>query len=187
MDSKTMTTSTEIPEKRLHVNIDCIETLRAIGGLIIRTFPGSLGIRIRQFYYSRKFNTCGKSLYLVGGTIIDSPQNVNVGNNVHINSGGCISGSGGVTINDNVIIGQNVAIFASNHIYDDLDIPIRFQKKIIEPVVIKDDVWIGANVTILAGVTIESGCVVGAGAVVTKNIPPLSVAVGNPAKVIKKR
>lgn len=54
-------------------------------------------------------------------------------------------------------------------------------------VTISDDVWIGANVIILPGVHIGTGSVIGAGSIVTKNIPPSVVAVGNPAKVIKKR
>ena len=53
------------------------------------------------------------------------------------------------------------------------------------PVVIEDDVWLGMNVTVLKGVTIGSGSVVAAGSVVVKDIPPHSLAAGNPAKVIK--
>ena len=52
-------------------------------------------------------------------------------------------------------------------------------------VVIGDDCWIGANVTILAGVVIGPGCSIGAGSVVKKNIPPFSIAVGSPARVIR--
>ena len=55
------------------------------------------------------------------------------------------------------------------------------------PIVIEDEVWIGAGALILSGVTIGKGSVVGAGAVVTKNVPPYSVTAGNPAKVIKYR
>lgn len=54
------------------------------------------------------------------------------------------------------------------------------------PVVIGDDCWIGGNVSILPGVTIGNGCTIGAGSVVTKSIPAYSVAVGSPARVIKK-
>lgn len=57
----------------------------------------------------------------------------------------------------------------------------------IRPVHIEDDVWIGARVCILPGVTIGKGSVIGACAVVSKSIPPYSVAVGNPAKVVKTR
>lgn len=53
------------------------------------------------------------------------------------------------------------------------------------PITINDDVWIGANAVIAAGVTIGKHCVIGAGSVVTKDVPDYSVAVGNPAKVIK--
>jgi virginiamycin A acetyltransferase len=58
---------------------------------------------------------------------------------------------------------------------------------ILKEVVIEDDVWLGYNVTVLPGVTIGQGSVIGAGSVVTSDIPPYTVAVGNPAKVIKTR
>lgn len=53
-------------------------------------------------------------------------------------------------------------------------------------IIIEEDVWIGSNVSILSGVNIGRGSIIGAGSVVTKNIPQYSIAVGNPAKVIKK-
>ena len=56
-----------------------------------------------------------------------------------------------------------------------------------QPVVIEDDVWVGANVTILKGVTIGHGSVVAAGAVVTKSCPPYSIIGGVPAKVLRRR
>ena len=56
-----------------------------------------------------------------------------------------------------------------------------------DPVVIEDDVWIGVNVVILRGVTIGRGAVIGAGAVVTKDVPPYSIVVGVPGKVLHKR
>lgn len=53
-------------------------------------------------------------------------------------------------------------------------------------VTIGDDCWIGGNVTIMPGVTIGKGCTVGSGSIVTKDIPEFSVAIGNPARVVKK-
>ncbi|MDE6407021.1 MAG: hypothetical protein K2K48_06295 [Anaeroplasmataceae bacterium] len=55
-----------------------------------------------------------------------------------------------------------------------------------KPVIIGDKTWLGANVTVLPGVTIGEGAVIGAGSVVTKDIPPYTVAVGNPCKVVKE-
>jgi acetyltransferase-like isoleucine patch superfamily enzyme len=65
--------------------------------------------------------------------------------------------------------------------------PMRKQPHRSAPIAIGDDVWISANVTILKGVTIGSGAVIGAGAVVTHDIPPLAIAVGAPARVIRQR
>jgi acetyltransferase-like isoleucine patch superfamily enzyme len=61
------------------------------------------------------------------------------------------------------------------------------QKHIKSPIVIEDDVWIGANVTILKGVTLHSGSVIAAGSVVVKDVPKNNVVAGNPAKTIKIR
>ncbi len=92
----------------------------------------------------------------------------------------------GITIEDDVMLGSCVHIYVHNHKFDDLTIPIIEQGYYqSEPVVIKQGAWIGAGVIILSGVTIGENAVVGAGSVVTKNIPAFTVAVGNPAKVIK--
>ena len=65
--------------------------------------------------------------------------------------------------------------------------PINDQPVVVDPVIIEDDVWIGLNAVILQGVTIGRGTIVGAGAVVNKSIPPWSIAVGVPARVIGRR
>ena len=95
--------------------------------------------------------------------------------------------AGPVTIGNGVRIGAHCMIIGGNHRFGDVSKPIRQQGIEPEPIVICDDVWIGGNVNIIAGVTIGSGCVIGAGSVVTHDIPPMSVAVGAPAKVIRKR
>jgi acetyltransferase-like isoleucine patch superfamily enzyme len=92
----------------------------------------------------------------------------------------------GITIEGDVMLGSSVHIYVHNHKFDDLTIPIIEQGYYqSESVVIKQGAWIGAGVIILPGVTIGENAVVGAGSVVTKNIPAFTVAVGNPAKVIK--
>lgn len=115
---------------------------------------------------------------------------------IHKNTSiGCNSGVGrgceinnGVTIGDNVMMGPDVLIYTQNRCTSDPKVPMRTQgMNQIMPVIIEDDVWIGARVCILPGVVIGKGSVIGACAVVSKSIPPYSVAVGNPAKVVKSR
>lgn len=82
------------------------------------------------------------------------------------------------------MFGPFVSIFTATH-----ETEVQSRRDRIEyalPVTIGDDCWIGGNVTILPGVTIGKGTTIGSGSVVTKSIPEFSVAVGSPAKVIKK-
>lgn len=92
---------------------------------------------------------------------------------------------GPVQIGSHVMTAQNVVMSGLNHCFEDATRLICKQGVSTNPIVIADDVWIGANVSILAGVTIGKHAVVGAGSVVTKDVPPYSVVVGNPAQVIK--
>ena len=93
---------------------------------------------------------------------------------------------GPVTIGDHVMLAQNIVVSGLNHGYELIDVPPSEQKTVTKPIVIGDKVWIGANSVVTAGVTIGEHAVVGAGSVVTKDIPPYTVSVGNPARVVKK-
>ncbi|MDL2305398.1 acyltransferase, partial [Bacteroides sp. OttesenSCG-928-D19] len=73
-----------------------------------------------------------------------------------------------------------------NHNFEDVNIPIDEQGVDTLPVVIEDDVWIGANAVILPGVTVGKHSVIAAGSVVSRSVPPYSVCAGIPAKVIKQ-
>jgi len=92
---------------------------------------------------------------------------------------------GPVTIGNDIRLAQNITLSGLNHNYEDVHLPIHEQGVSIAPIVIEDETWIGANVVVVAGVTIGKHSIVGAGSIVTKNIPPYSVAVGNPARVLK--
>lgn len=111
----------------------------------------------------------------------DFGKNITIGRNVFINSGCHFQDQGGIVIGDGSLIGHNVVLATINH---DLD-PKNNRKNHYGPITIGSHVWIGANVTVLAGVTIGDWAVVGAGAVVTKDVPPLTVVGGIPARVIK--
>jgi acetyltransferase-like isoleucine patch superfamily enzyme len=112
---------------------------------------------------------------------------VKIGKYFSLNPFSIIYGHGGVRIGDNVRIAAHTVMAAANHIFKDKNIPIRDQGLITQGIIINDDVWVGANCTILDGVEIGKGCVIGAGAVVNKSLPPFSIAVGNPARVISQR
>lgn len=92
--------------------------------------------------------------------------------------------AGIVKIGNRVLFGPNVSIFPATH---ETDVQSRRDGvEYAKPVSIGSDCWIGGNVTIMPGVTIGKGCTIGAGSVVTKDIPDFSVAIGSPARVVKK-
>ena len=93
---------------------------------------------------------------------------------------------GPVTIGNHVNLAQGITVTALNHNFSDANKRIDEQGVTTTPVVIEDDIWIGANAVILPGVTIGRHSVVAAGAVVTKDVPPHSLVAGVPAKIIKQ-
>jgi acetyltransferase-like isoleucine patch superfamily enzyme len=108
-------------------------------------------------------------------------RNSSCGSYSHIGAGGLI------TIGDDVAMGQHVSFHAENHNFERTDVPICLQGVKRKGIVIEDDCWVGANTTFLDGAHVGHGCVVGAGSVVRGEIPPYSVVVGAPARVIRSR
>ena len=136
--------------------------------------------------------TIGENTVVGPGAILQG--NIKIGKNVSIQTRTMLVGygdlddmSGLISIGDNTRIAPNCMLIAADHVFSDPDKPIRMQGMKPGCITIEDDVWIAGGVHINSGVTIGRGSVIGAGAVVTKDIPPMSVAVGVPAKVIKKR
>jgi acetyltransferase-like isoleucine patch superfamily enzyme len=136
----------------------------------------------------------GDDTFIMHGSILhvfnfrDLPHaGITIGRKCFIGELNVIRGQGGVTLGDKVYTGPFVQILAVNHVYDDPDTPIMDQGITARGIVIEDDVWLAASVIVLDGVRIGHGSVVGAGAVVTTDLPPYSVAVGSPARVIHDR
>lgn len=107
-----------------------------------------------------------------------------IGNRTRVGLSNTIIGP--VHIGDDVRLAQNVVLSGLNHNYQEIDSPIHTQGVSTKPIRIEDESWLGANVVVVPGVTIGKHSIVAAGSVVTKNVPPYSVVVGNPAKVLKK-
>lgn len=108
------------------------------------------------------------------------------GNNIHINPNTCIYGD--VTIGSNVMIAPNVMIASGNHGMELSGIPMIHQPSSIKkPVIIEDDVWIGANCVLTDGVRIKKGTIVGAGTVVTSDTDENSIIVGISGKKLRNR
>ena len=115
--------------------------------------------------------------------------NITFGNNCYIGFGftALAASKANITIADQVLIASNVLITNENHGIDpESDIPYMDQSLSAKDVYIGNGCWIGEKVCILPGVKIGEKSIIGAGSIVTKNVPSYSIAVGNPAKVIKK-
>jgi acetyltransferase-like isoleucine patch superfamily enzyme len=96
-------------------------------------------------------------------------------------------GHAGIRVGRDVLMANDVQLICGDHTFARRDLPIRAQPTAGQPIVIEDDVWLGASVIVLGGVTVGRGSVVGAGAVVTHSLPPYSIARGMPAKVVGVR
>lgn len=132
----------------------------------------------------------GNRVSIVSGTIesgvrIMPTEKIDIGRNFYVNCNSHLCGI--IEIGDNVLLGPKVIIWSKNHTFSSLNEPINQQGSTDNKITLGNDVWIGAGAIVLQGVTIGDGSVIGAGSVVTKDIPPFSIAVGNPAKVIKSR
>ncbi|MFD9076333.1 DapH/DapD/GlmU-related protein [Streptomyces lasiicapitis] len=130
---------------------------------------------------------------VIGGSVPESVRiyppfftefglNTTFGENVFVNQGCTFMDKGGIRIGNGVMIAPKVSLITGGH-----PLPLAERREYLSfaPIVVEDDVWIGASAVILQGVTIGAGAVVAAGAVVTRDVPARTLAAGVPARVIK--
>jgi acetyltransferase-like isoleucine patch superfamily enzyme len=120
------------------------------------------------------------------GQVLEREYVVSIGNRCVIGKGSAIVGHASVEIGDDVWTGPHVYVTDANHGYEDVTEPIGLQFAAPRPVRIGAGSWLGAGVVVLPGATIGRHVVVGAGAVVAGDLPDNSVAVGNPARVVRR-
>jgi len=176
----------------------------------IFNFITALSNYFRWFF---QFGHFGFRSRLVNPDMITNPKAIHIGNKVYIRKGARLEAVGridgknpkiiigdntsihfyfhcgaaeSIIIGNDVLIAGRVYITDHDHVFDDPDKPARWSGKLVtKPIVIENGSWLGEGVIILKGVTIGQRAVIGANSVVTRDIPPFSVAVGNPAKVIR--
>ena len=132
----------------------------------------------------RKFSLGDYSVVESFACINNAVGDVIIGDHTRIGLHNTIIGP--VTIGSHVNLAQGITITALNHNFDNPEKPIDEQGISTTPVILGDDIWIGANAVVLPGVSIGNHSVVAAGAVVTKDVPPHSLVAGVPAKIIKQ-
>ena len=124
------------------------------------------------------------------GAFIKPPLYVDYGENIHLGARSFVNYNlvaldvVAITIGEDCQIGPNVQLLTPTHPIDPG--PRRDKLEAAEPITIGDNVWLGGGVIVCPGVTIGDNSVIGAGSVVTRDIPPNVVAVGNPARVIRE-
>jgi len=177
---------------------------------ITSSIPTEIGIRLRAVAYRPLFKKCGRNLRVDSGVTILGFRNISLGDNISImknsyiyaHDGGELTIGDNFTLNTNsqlgasfgkIIIGSDCAIApncilrASNHRFDNPDIPFRKQGHTYGEIILEDDIWIASNSVITADTVIGRSSIIGAGSVVTKDIEPYSIVGGVPAKLIRKR
>ena len=146
--------------------------------------------RLRQI--RARLGSCGDRVWLAPQSELTAPERIHLGHNVHIDRGAWLSAlHAEIRIGNYVMFGPECALICGNHNITEVGRPMYGVKnkrpEDDQPITIEDDVWLGFRVTVLKGVTIGRGSVVGANSVVTKNLPPYSIASGNPARVRRFR
>jgi len=154
----------------------------AIGDYVYMTCYGRRGITLGNNVRLREFGWVQVTSHLT-----NPGEGLIVGDNTYIGPH-CLLGAGGlITIGRDVALGAYVQLLAENHNFADPALAINEQGVTRRGITIEDGCWLGNSVIVLDGVRIGARSVIGAGAVVTRDVPPDSVAVGNPARVVKTR
>ena len=147
--------------------------------------------RWRKKYYRKYSSMAGMGIntYICDDAKLCALGNISIGDHVWIGHRCYLEGMGGITIGTGTIVGNGTEIISANHNFRGEDMQeVPYDKRFItKKVTIGENVWFGMRALVLPGVTIGEGAIVGAGSVVTKDVPPLAIVGGNPAKVLKYR
>ncbi|QFG69777.1 acyltransferase [Ornithinimicrobium pratense] len=147
---------------------------------------GATAARLRRTLAGPLLAHAGRDVNIESGAVFGSGRMISLGDRSGLGVDADIHGP--VSIGNDVMMGPRCTILTRNHHIGDVTRPMSTQGfGEYEPVVIEDDVWIGANVTIMPGVTVRTGSVLAAGAVVVRDVPPYTIVGGVPAVVLRDR
>lgn len=149
------------------------------GNVVVNKIPSR---HIRKWFYQMLGAKFGKGTYPCRRVEMLLPMGLNLGSHVAVGWFVLLDARGGITIGDETNIASYAKFITGSHDINDPDYTADFK-----PIIVGHHCWIGTGATILQGVTIGDGAVVAAGAVVTKDVPPMCVVGGVPARIIKKR
>jgi maltose O-acetyltransferase len=155
--------------------------------LPVSCYPGGrLGKYLRYICIRNLFKKCGRDVNVESGADFLFGDTIEIGSRSGIGVDAWIRAE--LVVGNDVMMGPDVIIYGRYHNHERTDIPMNKQGMgDYSPIIIEDDVWIGARAIILKGVHVGRGAIIGAGAVVTKDVPPFSIVAGNPARIIRKR
>lgn len=168
------------------VSFQCPGGIHLGSGVKINDFARLLNYGVNSKIYLRDQVVLSQHVEIKGHAPEGEGATIDLGHNTYVGPYSSFSGKD-ILVGENCLIGPYVGIFANQHVFEDITRPICEQGNSYAGIVIGDNCWLGTGVKVLDGVTIGTGSVVGAGSVVTHDLPPYSVAVGVPAKVIRKR
>lgn len=151
---------------------------------LVSILPTSAGDWIRFKVMRHFFAGLGYGTVIRDHIRLTNPEKISIGEHCNLSERSFITGGGGVTLGNYVGLGPDVKIWSVNHRFDDPDVPWLTQGYDKKPVVIEDDVWLGANCFVMPGVTIGKGAIISAGSILMKSVPPYAIIAGNPGRVV---
>jgi maltose O-acetyltransferase len=151
---------------------------------IISKIPGWTGIMVRKLFVRRRLGACGVNPVFHPNVRIIGPKGLKIGDFCAFGEGTFLTAGGGITMGNYVGTGPDAKIWSVNHRFEDPTVPWIKQGYEHKPVVIEDDVWIGASAFIKPGVRIGRGAIISAGTVLSKSVPAFAIVAGNPGRVV---
>lgn len=142
-------------------------------------------LQLRGFLLRPSFKSCGRNLQVGRNVAINYTNHMEIGSDVFLATGCWLHAGGGIVLEDEVQLGPYSVLVTGDH--TEVDGSYRFGPSRSAPIHLCRGSWVAAHATVTKGVTIGRGAVVAANSVTTRDVPPLAIAGGVPARVIRKR